>query len=212
MTHLETNQQNTKTIAHSKKKLAAIAGAIIIIVFSAVLASGLLTTSQNPSTTNTDNQNSQTSNQNSAQSWIAIGAYATYEGQTNILSINVSFIAKMEIVGLNATHIQVLTSFNMSTPYGTTENTTTTWVSRENMTFQPDGSTLNNTYSTQVTLPNLGTISCTAYEYSSQGISATYYVDKSIQWPIKMIMNSPAVDGQSYSMDINLVESNIPGL
>jgi len=86
------------------------------------------------------------------------------------------------------------------------------WVNRENMTFQPEGLTMNNTYSTQVTLPNLGTISCTAYEYSSQGISATYYIDNSIQWPIKMIMTSPTVEGQSYSMDINLVSSNIPGL
>ncbi len=118
----------------------------------------------------------------------------------------------MEIVGFNETNIQVLTNYSMATPFGVTENTTTTWVSRENMTYQPVGLTLNNTYSTQVTLPNLGTQSCTVYTYSSQGISAAYYVDNSIQWPIKMIMTSPTVDGQSYSMDINLVNSNIPGL
>ena len=118
----------------------------------------------------------------------------------------------MEIVGLNATYIQVLTSFNMSTPYGATSNTTTTWVNRENMTYQPEGLTLNSTYTTQITLPNIGTRSCTVYEYSSQGISAAYYVDNSIQWPIEMVMTSPPVDGQSYSMDITLVDTNIPGL
>jgi hypothetical protein len=126
--------------------------------------------------------------------------------------MTVSFSAEMEIVGLNASYIQAQTDFNMSTPFGATQNATTVWVNRENMTFQPEGLTMNNTYSTQVTLPNLGTISCTAYEYSSQGISATYYIDNSIQWPIKMIMTSPTVEGQSYSMDINLVSSNIPGL
>jgi len=203
---LETDQQNTKIAAHSKKKIAAIAVAVLIIALAAALAGGLLITDKNPS-------NSKTSNQNTSQSWIKIGAYATYEGQVTVLSMTVNFNARMEIVNLNETHIQVLTTFNMSTPYGATENTTTAWVCRENMTFQPDGLTLNNTYTTQVTLPNLGTRSCTVYEYSSQGISAAYYVDNSIQWPIKMIMTSPtSVDGQSYSMDINLVDTNIPGL
>jgi hypothetical protein len=100
----------------------------------------------------------------------------------------------------------------MSTPYGNTANTTMTWVSRENMTYQPEGLTLNSTYTTQVTLPNIGTQRCTVYTYSSQGISAAYYVDNSIQWPIKMVMTSPTEDGMSYNMDISLVDTNIPGL
>ena len=209
---MEANQQNSKIAKHSKKKIATIAAAIIIIALATALASGLLITSKNPSNSQIGNQNSLNSNEKTSQSWIAIGAYATYKGQANVLSTTVSFTAKMEIVNLNETYIQVLTSFNMSTPYGVTENTTTTWVSRENMTFQPEGLTLNNTYSTQLTLPNLGTRSCTVYEYNNQDISATYYVDNSLQWPIKIIMTSPTVYGQSYSISINLVDSNIPGL
>ena len=100
----------------------------------------------------------------------------------------------------------------MTTPFGTNQNTTSTWVNREEMTYQPDGLTLNNTYTAQVALPNLGTRTCTVYEYNSQGISAAYYVDKSVQWPIKMIMMSPTFEGQSYSMNIDIVNSNIPGL
>jgi hypothetical protein len=126
--------------------------------------------------------------------------------------MTVNFNATMEIVDLNETYIQVSTSFGISTPYGDTENTTTTWVNRENMTYQPEGLTLNNTCTTQVTLPNIGTQSCTVYTYNSQGISASYYVDNSIQWPIEMTMTSTTVDGQSYSMDITLVDTNIPGL
>jgi len=205
VTKLETNQQNTKIVTHSKKKIALISAAVLINTLAAALTSGLLLTGQNPSS-------SQTSNQSTSQSWIKIGAYATYAGQATVLSMTVNFNATMEIVGLNETQIQVLTSYSMSTPFGATTNTTTTWVSRENMTYQPEGLPLNSTYSAQITLPTLGTRSCTVYTYSSQGVSAQYYVDNSIQWPIKMVMTSPTVDGQSYSMDINLVETNIPGL
>ncbi|MGA2682724.1 MAG: hypothetical protein ABSF44_13100 [Candidatus Bathyarchaeia archaeon] len=205
---MENSQQNSKIVLHSKKKMITIAVVVLIIALVAT-ASGLLITSKNPTNNQTTDQ---VANQNNPQSWIKIGAYATYKGQATILTMTVTFDAKMEIVNLNETHIQVLTDFNMSTPYGATENTTTTWVSRENMTFQPNGLTLNNTYSTQITLPNLGTRSCTVYEYNGQGISAAYYVDNKIQWPIKMVMRSPPVDGQSYSMDINLVDTNIRGL
>ena len=208
MTNIGNQSAKPKIVTHSKKKIAIIAVAILIIASSSPNQRTIIN-GQNPSSSQTS---SQTGSQNTSQSWIKIGAYATYAGQATVLSMTVNFNAKMEIVGLNETYIQVLTNFNMSTPYGTTENTTTTWVSRENMTYQPEGLTLNSTYTTQVTLPNIGTQSCTVYTYSSQGISAAYYVDNSIQWPIKMVMTSPTVDGQSYSMDINLVDTNIPGL
>lgn len=202
MRKLEANQQSTKVFQNSKKKVTAIIIAIVAIALVAGLTCGLLITTQSAlSPQNTGNS-----------SWIAKGDYATYEGQASILSTTISFNAKMEITDLNETQVQISTYFNMSTPYGTTENTTTTWVSRENMTFQPDGLTLNNTYSTQITLPNIGTRSCTVYEYKNQDISATYYIDNVLQWPIKMTMTSPEVYGQSYSIDVNLVESNIPGL
>ena len=206
MTHLETNQQNTKTIIHSKKKIALIAAAVLIIALVAGLTTSILISGHNQS-------NNQTGTQNNSQSWIKVGAYATYEGQVSILSIDVSFTAKMQIVNLNQTHIQVATDFNMSTTYGATENTTTTWVNRENMNFQPEGMTLNSTYNTQVTLAKLGTRSCTVYEYENEEINAAYYVDNNVQWPVKIVMTSPtSVDGQSYNMDIKLVDSNIPGL
>ena len=208
---MEPNQQNAKKVTSSKKKIAAVVVAVLMIALTVTVASALVLTGHT-SSTQTNGQSSQINGQSASQSWITKGAYATYEGQETVESITVSFTAKMEIVDLNQTHIQVQTTFNMSTPFGDTENTTTTWVSRENMTYQPDGLTLNSTYNTQVTLPNIGTRSCTVYEYSNQDISATYYVDNSIQWPIEMIMTSPTVDGQSYSMNINLVDSNIPGL
>jgi hypothetical protein len=200
------NQQNTKNVTQSKRKIAAIAAAVLVIALIVGLTTSILMSNQNPS-------NNQTSAQNNPQSWMKVGAYATYEGQASIIGIDVSFNAKMQIVDLNQTHIQVATDFNMSTPYGATQNRTTTWVNRENLTFQQEGMTLNNTYNTQVTLAKLGTRSCTVYEYSNDGISAAYYIDDRVQWPVKMVMTSPtSINGLTYSMDINLVDTNIPGL
>jgi len=141
------------------------------------------------------------------------GAYATYEGSTSILSITVSFTAEMQIVDVNATHIEVQTDFNMSTPLGNTENSTTMWVDKQDMTFAPENLTLTSTVpDAQVTIPGLGTRTCTEYQYQNQDISAAYYVDNTVHWPIEMIMTSPEVNGQSYNMDITLVQTNIPGL
>ena len=205
---METNpptiNQPTVKKPSNKKKIIALA-AVLVIAISAVGASfALISTNRN--TLSTQAQDSTSS------SWITKGAYATYEGQTSILSYAISFTAKLEIVDFNATHVQVRTDFNMSSPFENVENTTTTWVNRQNMTYQPEGLTLNNTYTAQVTIAGLGTRSCTVYQYESQGLTATYYVDSRIQWPIKMTMSAPEDDGQSYSMDVNLVATNISGL
>ena len=115
---MEANKQSTTDFQHSKKKIAILTIAVLIMTLAVGLTAGLLLNSQNPP----DTENTQNN------SWIAKGAYATYEGQASILGIDVSFNAKMEIINLNQTHIQVATDYNMSTPYGTTENQTTTWV------------------------------------------------------------------------------------
>jgi flagellar basal body-associated protein FliL len=66
---VETDQQNPKIVTYSKKKIAAIAISVLIIALAAALTCGLLITGKNPSS-------SQTGNQNTSQSWIAVGAYA----------------------------------------------------------------------------------------------------------------------------------------
>jgi hypothetical protein len=210
VTELESNQQIKKKSVFSKKIILIILAVVAIATVVSVAA--VLTAPNQSPISQTNNQNGLTNDQNSPQSWVKVGTYATYAGQAEILSMSLTFSARMEIVDVNQTHMQLSTDYNMSTPFGATENTTTTWISREDMNFQPENLTLNNTYTTQITIPNLGARTCTVYEYSSEGISAVYYVDNSIQWPIKMVMTSPAVEGQSYNMDINLVDTNIPGL
>jgi len=203
---LELTQLNIKNSTYDKRKIILIVGFVVIIALMILLAGSLLLKGQNPSS-------NPTGIQTNPQSWIKTGSYATYDGQVSILSMEVSFQAKMEIVNLNNTHIKISTDFNMSTPYGTTENSTTIWVSRERMDFQPEGMTLNSTYNAELALAKLGTRNCTVYEYCNDEIAATYYIDNHVQWPVKIVMTSPiTIDGQSYHMEINLVDSNIPGL
>ncbi|HMK94622.1 MAG TPA: hypothetical protein VK536_04385 [Candidatus Limnocylindrales bacterium] len=199
---METNQQSAK-ISTTEKKIVIL---VVVAVTAAVFASAFSITMLS------SNHNASQGTSPAINSWIVKGAYATYEGQTNVLGISISFNAKMEIVDLNATQVEVQTAFNMSSPFGNQDNTTTTWVNRSNMTYQPEGLALNSTYQTQVTIPSLGSISCTAYVYNSQGISATYYVGNQIQWPVEMTMTSPMNGGQTYSIDIKLVNTNIKGL
>jgi len=199
---MEKIQPDAKVV-HGKRKIVVL---VAVAVIAAVLGAGLSLTLLSSHQSASQNVGS------AASSWIVKGAYATYEGQTSVLGVSISFTAKMEIVDLNSTHVEIQTDFNMSSPFGNEENTTTTWVSRSNMTYQPEGLALNSTYQTQVTVPSLGSVSCTAYVYSSQGITATYYVDIQIQWPVKMTMTSPMISGQAYSIDVNLVDTNIKGL
>ena len=207
---MESNQQIAKKSFFNKKIIALL---ITVIAVAVVVSTAAVLTADNQSTINqTNDQNELTNDQNSPKSWIKKGTYATYAGQAEIMSMSITFSARMEIVDVNQTHMQLSTDYKMSTPLGATENTTKTWISREDMNFQPENLPLSNTFTTQITIPNLGTRTCTVYEYSSEGISAAYYVDNSIQWPIKMVMTSPSVEGQSYNMDINLVDTNIPGL
>jgi archaellin len=146
----------------SRKKIWFKQKNIIIIIATiavAALAStaAVLTAGNQSPISRTNNQNTLTNDLNNPQSWIKEGTYATYAGQAEILSMSIIFNAKMEIINVNQTHMQLSTDYNMSTPFGATENTTTTWVSREDMNFQPENLSLNNTYTTQITIPNLGT-------------------------------------------------------
>jgi archaellin len=205
---LTEKQPSAKAVTSSGKKVVFASIAIIVVV--AALAAGLSLTMIAPAENKAES--SESNGSQSSTSWIAKGDYAVYQGDTSVLGFNVGFTAKLEIVDLNATNVEIQTDFNMSTPYGSDYNNTTQWVSRENMTFQPEGLALNSTGTAQITVPGLGTRSCTVYQYSSQGVNVTYYVDDKIQWPIRIVMNSPEVEGQSYSVDITLVSTNIPGL
>ena len=209
--------ENKKPLINNKR-IVLTATILIVCALAATVASyGFLTANVTNSNQQNDTQDSTqqstTPQPSSPTFWITKGTYATYEGQVEILSINIQFNARMEVVDLNSTHINIQTSFNMASSLGSSQNSTSIWVSKEEINFQPEGLNLNNSYTTQVTLPNLGTRNCIVYQYSDQDFSATYYVDSTLHWPLKIVMTSPTSDtGQSYNIDVNLVDSNIQGL
>ena len=118
---LTEKQPSAKAATSRGKKVVFASIAIIVIV--AALAVGLSLTMIAPAENKAESSESNSSQ--SSTSWIAKGDYATYQGSTSVLGFNVDFTAKLEIVDLNATFIEIQTDFNMSTPHGSESNSTT---------------------------------------------------------------------------------------
>jgi hypothetical protein len=168
-------------------------------------------------------------------SWLFKGAYATYEGSTSIsaeelgglidLSMNIDFTVRQEIVDFNETHALVTTSFQMSSSFGeyggdTQQNEESAWVQLSEMglmtAFKTEDIALTNSYESTVNIDALGTRNCMVYEYeiSDDGLTMTVYVDKIIEWPLKMRVDitNTELTGAALELDINLKETNIPAL
>jgi hypothetical protein len=166
--------------------------------------------------------------------WLFKGAYATYEGSASIsaedlgsmidMSMSIDFTVRQEIVDFNDTHALIFTSFQMSSSFGdfdgeTEKNDTSAWVPLSEMglmsAFENEDVNLTDSYETTVNIDGLGTRTCMVYEYSisDEGLTMTVYVDKTIEWPLKMTLSMTNTELPSdLTVDINLVETNIPAL
>jgi hypothetical protein len=150
-----------------------------------------------------------------SNSWIFIGAYANFRGQGTLtgLDYTINMTIHEEVLNFNSTHAQILTSTTTDMGFGTpyTSNSTT-WVDLTKNNYNVENGTLINSYDTTVTLGNLGTRNCKAYEYSisSGTMTMTVYVDKTVTFPVKFSMTSTGA--YSYNFDMVLVSTNIPGL
>jgi hypothetical protein len=165
-------------------------------------------------------------------SWLFKGAYATYEGSASIsaedlgsmldISLSIDFTVRQEIVDFNGTHALVSTSFQMSSSLGdfggtTEENETSAWVPLSEMGLMTafEDADLTNSYESTVNIDGFGTRTCMVYEYaiSDDGLTIIVYVDKAIEWPLKMTVSMTNTELSSdLTVDINLVETNIPAL
>jgi hypothetical protein len=213
---MQANPQSDEHATKSKSKYIIVATVILVLAMAVGIAYALTWLNTIPSNENNfDSTQTESSSINTSQtsaSWMTKGTYANYEGQAQIMSIDISFNAKMEITNLNDTHAEITTTYYVSTPYGSEQNSTSFWVSKTDATFEPQDFALDDTYHTQLSVPDLGMRDCTVYEYKNDGLAVTYYVDDTLGWPLKLVMTSPVVDGQSYNMDLNLTETNIEGL
>ena len=150
--------------------------------------------------------------QNKAKSWIFKGAYATYEGQIDDLFSPYSLNETIQVIDLNATHVQIQTNSSIATSFAPIfSDQTTLWVNKTNINFQPEGETLAGTYNTKITLESIGTRECIAYNYVNEAINATYYVDKVFLWPIRIIF-ATAFENHTYYIEFSLKDTNINGL
>jgi len=162
--------------------------------------------------------------------WLFRGAYATYKGSVSIsaedlgsmidMSMNLDFTVRQEIVDFNDTHALVSTSFQMSSSFGAEEkNEASAWVPLSEMglmtAFEDEDVNLTNSYESTVNIDGLGIRTCMVYEYaiSNEGLTMTVYIDKTIEWPLKMTMSMTNTElPTDLAVDINLSETNIPAL
>jgi hypothetical protein len=180
----------------SSLKIAAIALAIIAVVVSALLVGVLFLKPSGQS------------------AWLFKGAYAKYEGSASVSFVTFSFTMRQEVVDFNSTHVKLLMSASLGSSMSTSvENETTMWVSLSNNVYTVESGTLVNSYEAKnMYFTGIGNRDCIVYEYATDGPTMTIYVDKQIGWPLQMKLSMTGEESVSLELEINLVETNIPGL
>jgi len=205
------------TAAHSKSRVKLIAVVFIIavsVVVSALLASAFI--SAPPA---------------GQDAWLFKGAYAKYNGSMTSedmgidmselsmsFDFNVDFAMQLEVIDFNNTHALVSTSFRMNSPVGgmggTEEVESTTWVPLSEMGFMTEfkDANLETSYESMVDIDGFGTRTFMVYEYAilDEGMAMIVYVDKNIGWPLKMTISIAGDYSINLSLDIKLVDTNIP--
>ncbi len=150
--------------------------------------------------------------QSMSEPWMFKGAYAIYEGQIESLSIPYNIDEKIQVTDLNATHVQIQTDSTIATSFAPTlSDQTTLWINKTNINFQPKGETLAETYNTTIIVKNTGNRECIAYDYTNEAINATYYIDKVLLWPVRIVYFTD-FENQTYQIEFNLKDTNISGL
>jgi len=148
-------------------------------------------------------------------SWLFKGAYAKYDGSTSVMGFAFDFSVKMQVLDFNTTHAYLSTSFSLSSNIvEAIEQENSTWIplSQVGLTNAFSESNITRTYDATINFDNLGTRSCTVYEIATEGPTLAVYVDKTIGWPLKMTVSMTGEGTTTLSLDIKLVETNIPGL
>jgi hypothetical protein len=134
-------------------------------------------------------------------------AYATYTGQVADVSTQTNLSARIEVIDVNSTHVQVRTSSKIAPPSGPEVNDHfVLWTSKANISFQPPGEAFAGSYRAQI-----ANRTCTVYEYTNEAINATFYVDNALQWPVRLVYVT-GFENQTYTLDFRLSSTNIGAL
>jgi hypothetical protein len=150
-----------------------------------------------------------TSSQQKGQPWMFVGAYATYEGQIDSFSMPYNLSATIEVTDQNSTHVQIRTNSTIMTSFAPAlSDQTILWINKTNINFQHKGETLARIYNTKITINDVGDRYCTVYDYTNKGINATYYLDNSYLWPLRIVYVTD-FENQPYTLEFNLKDTNI---
>jgi hypothetical protein len=191
---VRTSTNVVKTKRHVKL-VAVIAVAVIAVVVGAFLVSALISGPQG--------QNA----------WLFKGAYATYEGSATVTFVSFTFTLRQEVVDFNSTHAELLTSVSMGSSLSEpVEEEVSVWFDLSKNQYLIEEGTLIDSYEANLPFEGFGNRDCIVYEYATDGPTLTIYVDKQIGWPLKMKVSMTGEGSISLELDINLVETNIPGL
>jgi hypothetical protein len=145
-------------------------------------------------------------------SWVFDGAYAEYFGETTVSLVTMNMTMRLEVVDYNSTHAELLMNMKMeSNMMQPQEWQYTSWTDLKGTSYEVEGYTLGQTHEDDVNIPGLGTRHCVVFEYSSSGMTMTYYVDKDTGWPLRM-QYSVSEGMMDMDFDMTLTETNIPGL
>jgi len=186
---------NVAKLKRHVKLVAVIAVAVIAVVVGAFLVSALISGPQG--------QNA----------WLFKGAYAKYEGSATVTFVSFTFTLRQEVVDFNSTHAELLTSVSMGSSLSEPlEEEVTVWVDLSKNQYLIEEGTLVDSYEANLPFEGFGNRDCIVYEYATDGPTLTIYVDKQIGWPLKMKVSMTGEGSLSLELDINLVETNIPGL
>jgi hypothetical protein len=150
--------------------------------------------------------------QSMVEPWMFKGAYATYEGHIDALSPQFDLNETIQVIDLNSTHVQIQTNSSIATSFAPTlSDQTTTWINKANINFQPKGETLAETYNAKIPVRSIGSRDCIAYDYTNEAINATYFIDKVLLWPVRIVY-STTFENQTYHLEFNLKDTNIKEL
>ncbi len=139
------------------------------------------------------------------------------------LSRSIDFTVRQKIIDFNNVYALISISFQMSSSFGefggeTESDEESAWVPLSEMGLITafEDVDLTNSYESTVNIDGFGTRTCVVYEYeiAEDGLMMEVYVDKAIEWPLKMTlsMTNTELSGVDLELDINLVETNIPAL
>lgn len=146
--------------------------------------------------------------------WLFKGAYGTYEGSAIVNLVTLNTVLRFQVVDLNATHGKLLGYLRMTNPVGQSdEYQTTTWSDIHGTSYEIPGATFLSKNEEHMNFEG-STRDCTVLKYAvsetNTSFNMTMYVDKEINWPLRIRYDYAKPFASS--LDLMLVETNIPGL